>query len=109
MPFFTNPFKKHDVSEFEGVLIPLEHAEHRSSLADGQRRMSITSQLSQQLSRKSDKNSEKASTDSSGGVHGGLTIETLKAEIEADLVAGESHTAYDSKTARTASSYIPLT
>lgn len=104
-----NPFKKHDVSEFEGVLIPLEHAEHRNSIIDGQRRTSITSQLSQQLSRKSDKASEKASTDSSGGVHGGLTIETLKAEIEADLVAGESHTAYDSKATRPVSSCILLT
>lgn len=90
MPYFTNPFKKHDVSEFEGVLVPLQQAAHRNSVAT-QRRTSITSQIS----RKSEKASEKADSNYDSSVTVGLTIESLKAEIEADLAAGESHTSYD--------------
>jgi hypothetical protein len=81
MPFFTNPFKKHDVSEFPGVLVPLERAHHRSSIAT-ERRSSLISQLS----HKSEKHEENDS-DSGHGVIEGLTIETLRAEIEADLAA----------------------
>lgn len=89
-----NPFKKHDVSEFPGVLVPLERAHHRNSIAS-QRRSSIVSQLSRKSEK--DEKAEKADSDSgSGMVTVGLTIESLKAEIEADLAASDtSRSSYD--------------
>ena len=71
MPYFLNPFKKHDVSEFPGVLIPLEQA-HRP------------------VSASSDAENKKVSSD------GASAIEKLRAEVEADLSAGGHDTAYDS-------------
>jgi len=74
-----NPFKKHDTSEFPGVLIPLQQAHHRASIVS--------------------KEFEKAESDVSDGdniVHG-LTIENLRAEIESDLSAGGLDSAYDRK------------
>lgn len=104
MPYFLNPFKKHDVSEFPGVLVPLHQAEHRNSIVS-QRGLSLTSPPSQ--ADQDEKNSRKDSDSRSGdvslsagvtnGVTTGLTVELLRAEIEADLAASDSKTAYDRK------------
>ncbi|KAF2185547.1 MFS general substrate transporter [Zopfia rhizophila CBS 207.26] len=88
MPYFINPFKKHDVSEFPGVLIPLQRAHHRGSVASVHR-SSITSHLSNKHERNEKDESDYTSE--------GLTIETLIAEIEADPAASELNTTYDRK------------
>jgi len=88
MPLFVNPFKKNDLSEFPGVLVPLQHAPHRSSIA---RRASTTSVLS----RKDEKDG-KIESDAGSSLNAGLTIEALRAEIEADLAASEFNSSYDS-------------
>lgn len=75
---FTNPFKKHDVSEFPNVVIPLAQAHRRNSTA----------------SKEKHDDSSRASSD---GVQSGsaMTIEDLRAEIDSDLAAGGHDTAYD--------------
>lgn len=75
---FTNPFKKHDVSEFPNVVIPLAQAQRRNSTT----------------SKEKTDDSSRASSD---GVHSGsaMTIEDLRAEIDSDLAAGGHDTAYD--------------
>lgn len=85
MPHFFNPFKKYDVSEFPGVLVPLQKAAHRTSIS-AQRRGSITSGKI-----------EKDENSFSSGVTQGLTIEALKAEVEADLSASGLNSSYDRK------------
>jgi hypothetical protein len=106
---FVNPFKKHDISEFPGVLVPLDQANHRPSVAPApapvHRASLATSE--QHESEKADNDKAKDSTDrrpdsdaSSGIVNNGLTREALKAEIEADLAANDTDTAYDRKFAR---------
>lgn len=74
-----NPFKKHDVSEFPGVLVPLQQAAHRRS--------SVTSKLDSATTN--DMSSEAQSV-------GGLTISSLKAEVEEDLAASGVNSTYDS-------------
>lgn len=80
MPYFLNPFHKHDVSEFPGVLVPLASAQHR--------RTSVISKndLSDDAGKESTGSSEWT---------GGMTVESLRAEIDADLAAGGVDTAYD--------------
>ncbi|GME23352.1 General substrate transporter [Neofusicoccum parvum] len=82
MPYFLNPFHKHDVSEFPGVLVPLASAPHRRS--------SVVSKT-----ESPDDAAEKSTGSSSWS--GGMTVEALKAEIDADLAAGGVNTAYDRK------------
>lgn len=100
MPLFVNPFKKHDVSEFPGVLVPLEQAAHRNSIAGGggTRRASVASSaLSRKNSEgKNDNDNEKHDdSDSGDDVTVGLTVEALRAEIESDLAASELNSSYD--------------
>jgi len=75
---FSNPFKKHDASEFPGVVIPLEEANRRASIGSKEKH-------------------DDASRASSDGVQSGgaRTIESLRAEIDADIAAGGHDTAYD--------------
>jgi hypothetical protein len=89
MQLFVNPFKRHDISEFPDVLVPLHQAPHRASVAS-QRRTSVTSATS----RKDDK-SDKIESDTGSRLANELTIESLRAEIEADLAASESQSSYD--------------
>jgi hypothetical protein len=97
---FVNPFKSHDVSEFPGVLQPLDQAPHRGSIATDQRASIATSER-----EKTDKDTEPKdnalrrpdSNASSGIVNHGMTVETLKAEIIADVAASDTDTPYDRK------------
>ncbi|OJD35422.1 sugar transporter [Diplodia corticola] len=84
MPYFINPFHKHDVSEFEGVLIPLAGAPHRNTSVDSK------------AAAHDEASKEKDSTGSSEW-SGGLTLDSLRAEVDADLAAGGVNTAYDRK------------
>ncbi|KAK8187509.1 sugar transporter [Phyllosticta capitalensis] len=79
MRYFINPFHKHDVSEFPGVLVPLGQAPHRRS--------SVT-HITHEARRKSEESSEWSH---------GTTIESLRAEIDGDESAGGIDTAYDRK------------
>lgn len=97
---FINPFKSHDVSEFPNVLIPLDQATHRGSISS-HRRVSLAA-----LDRREDKTATKENKPedsprependaSSGVVNHGMTLESLKAEIEADVAASDTDTPYD--------------
>lgn len=104
-----NPFKKHDVSEFEGVLIPLEQAEHRNSIVSQQPMVQNGSSPQQDGDEKDshkDKSTQPPRSSSEASVtHGtakpgatiGLTLQDLRAEVEQDVAANDNHTAYDSK------------
>ncbi|KAF2859428.1 putative sugar transporter [Piedraia hortae CBS 480.64] len=72
-----NLFAKHDVSEFPGVLISLEEAHH--------------------VAAKESKTDEVVDDGRSGSSQPGLTLDTLRAEVEDDLAAGGHDTAYDRK------------
>ncbi|KAL1620963.1 putative sugar transporter [Diplodia seriata] len=85
MPYFINPFHKHDVSEFEGVLIPLAGAPHRNA--------SVVSKTAAH----DDAGKEKEESTGSSEWSGGLTLDSLRAEVDADLAAGGVNTAYDRK------------
>ena len=74
---FTNPFKKHDVSEFPDVVIPLAQAQRHNSIISKE---------------KPDDSSRTSSDGQSGSV---LTVEALMAEVDEDLAAGGHDTAYD--------------
>ncbi|KAF2108255.1 major facilitator superfamily domain-containing protein [Lophiotrema nucula] len=89
MPYFVNPFKKHDVSEFPGVLIPLQQAAHRNTTVAFRR--GSTASVAQS------KHDEKDDSDTASRVTIGLTIDQLKAEVEADLAPHELQSSYDRK------------
>ncbi|KAF2004881.1 MFS general substrate transporter [Amniculicola lignicola CBS 123094] len=92
MPIFLNPFAKHDVSDFPGVLIPLHQAPHRNSVAS-LRCPSVSSAPSKQDRQ----GSEKDVGESASSVIVGLTIEQLRTEVESDLASNDLHSAYDRK------------
>lgn len=72
-----NPFKNFDVSDFPDVLVPLQQATRHHSIVSTK------------------KDDDKASDAASVSTEPGLTIESLKAEIEGDVAAGGMDTAYD--------------
>ncbi|KAJ9668479.1 hypothetical protein H2201_001527 [Coniosporium apollinis] len=74
MKYFVNPFKKHDISEFPGVLMPLSQAPHRASFA------SVPD--------------AKSEDNKAPSFSGNLILESLKAEIEHDIAAGDFNSAY---------------
>jgi hypothetical protein len=97
---FVNPFKKHDVDEFPGVLQPLEAAPHRASTTSPKQCGSLAPT---EKTDKDDKPEEDTlrrpdSSASSGIVNHGMSRETLKAEILADVAANDTDTPYDRKT-----------
>jgi hypothetical protein len=79
MSFFINPFKKHDVSEFPGVYVPMADAKrHPSVVAANERKLSMV-----------DSNIE------GNGYYFRFTIEALRAEVDSDIAASGHDTAYD--------------
>ncbi|KAF2139952.1 uncharacterized protein K452DRAFT_289332 [Aplosporella prunicola CBS 121167] len=83
MPYFLNPFTKHDVSQFPGVLVPLAQTSHKHP--------SITE-------KDTDAAAKTTASDHSGDDWAsGLTLEKLRAEVDGDLAAGDQNTAYDRK------------
>ena len=90
---FINPFKKHDVSEFPGVLVPLDESTHRASISSAVAR-------SERGNKEGDKDETAAATrppseSGSGVVNHGMTKETLKQEILDDVAAADQDTPYD--------------
>ncbi|KAF2091246.1 MFS general substrate transporter [Saccharata proteae CBS 121410] len=90
MPYTLNPFKKHDVSEFPGVLVPL---------ANAPRHPSVISKADDKAEEMTDEPVVDAADGSihSGTTTGVFTLEQLRAEVEADLAAAGVNTAYDRK------------
>jgi hypothetical protein len=103
---FVNPFKSHDVSEFPGVLQPLDQTPNRASPADHRASTAPTASDRGEIekSEKEDKAGEPLrrpdSNASSGIVNHGMTVEALKAEILADVAASDTDTPYDRKARR---------
>lgn len=114
MPFFLNPFKKHDLDDFPDAFVPLERARHRSSIVSNNRRLSLI-QSSAPPADHDEKSSRKDSDARSGtasvqpGYTVGLTVDSLRAEIEGDLAAADSKSAYDRKSMRDLISFTKAT
>lgn len=96
---FVNPFKKHDVDEFPGVLQPLETAPHRASTTSANQRGSLapTENTDKDDKPEDDNLRRPNSSASSGVVNHGMSRETLRAEILADVAANDTDTPYDRK------------
>jgi hypothetical protein len=100
---FVNPFKSHDISEFPGVLQPLNQTPHRASVATDHRTSTapMASDHQREKTEKEEKPDEALrrpdSNASSGIVNHGMTVEALKAEILADVAASDTDTPYDRK------------
>ena len=89
MPIFLNPFAKHDVSDFPNTYVPLSQAQRHGSVAHAEalEKLRVSGEDSPRLDEKK------------GARPGGddLTLEALRAEVEADLATGGHDTAYDRK------------
>jgi hypothetical protein len=97
-----NPFKKHDVSEFPGVLVPLDEAPHRGSITNTRHKSSPTRLPGEkgegdEKSAHKDEDARSGSPSIAAGNTIGLTLEQLRAEIEEDVAAGDTQSAYDRK------------
>lgn len=79
-----NPFKKHDVSEFPGVLVPLEQG--------GPRHGGAGTSISSKTETAADSASEGEGEATLCGV---LTVESLREDVEKDVVASGVDSAYD--------------
>ena len=74
MPIFMNPFQKHDVSDFPGVFVPLDHAERNASVvADRNKKLGISSHSPTH---------ETEGEVNVGGEYSANTVEGLRAEID---------------------------
>lgn len=85
---FVNPFKRHDVSEFPGVLVPLDESTHRASISSAHKE-------TDKAKTESDEPMQPASDAGSGIVNHGMTMESLKQEIIADVAAADQDSPYD--------------
>lgn len=88
---FINPFKKHDVSEFPGVLVPLDDSTHRASVLSAVPH----SDKGKKDEIPADQPTRPPSEAESGVVNHGMTMESLKQEIVADVAAADQDTPYD--------------
>lgn len=86
---FINPFKRHDVSEFPGVLVPLDEGTHRASIS------STVPNETDKAKAEGEEPMRTASDAGSGIVNHGMTKESLKQEILADVAAADQDTPYD--------------
>ncbi|KAI9746961.1 MAG: hypothetical protein M1835_002284 [Candelina submexicana] len=91
MPFFINPFAKHDVSDFPGVLIPLQQADRHAS---------VVSAFDKKMKLEGGADSPPIYDEAKAGQHvdySPTTLEGLRVEIEEDVGASGHDTAYDRK------------
>ncbi|KAI4112518.1 MAG: hypothetical protein LQ345_006343 [Seirophora villosa] len=92
MPVFVNPFKKADVSDFEGVYVPL---------ANSQRHHSVAAAYEDRKHSLNDDNFDEKKLESppdlGNQVYSANTIEGLRAEIELEQPASGHDTTYDRK------------
>ena len=84
-----NPFKKHDVSDFPDVYVPLAQAtRHTSVVADHDEKLGT-------VDGKVDKGLEAGVHSTGGNDYSAYTIEGLRAEIDLDVTASGYDAAYD--------------
>ena len=90
MVIFLNPFKKHDVSDFPDVYVPLEGA---------QRNPSVVAENAKKLGAMLDDLPTYNKGDDENGLPGpnANAIELLRAEIDLDVAASGHDSAYDRK------------
>ena len=90
---FINPFKKHDVSEFPGVLVPLDEDTHRASMSVP---VPVHDESDKEKPKSEDGHPSRPPSDAGSGiVNHGMTKEKLKQEIIADVAAADQDTPYD--------------
>ncbi|MCJ1224687.1 hypothetical protein MMC12_001332 [Toensbergia leucococca] len=91
MSFFMNPFKKHDVSEFENVYVPFENANRHPSV------VATHNVKFGSASGNMPNNDEIDGRPSPTYSESAYTIEGLRAEVDGDIAASGHDTAYDRK------------
>lgn len=102
---WLSPFKRYKLEDFDSVYVPLDRAvRHPSVVAENQRRASISTLVDDSAAEKGTpkERTEKDAVDgtdktSDTGKPDALTIESLRAEIEADISASGHDSAYDRK------------
>lgn len=88
---FLNPFKKYDLEDFSGVVVPLKNApRHPSVIAENQRRLSRASTVGHGEGLVEKK-------PGSADADGDLTIASLREEVEATIAASGHDSTYDRK------------
>ncbi|KAL8970740.1 MAG: hypothetical protein Q9197_003657 [Variospora fuerteventurae] len=93
MPIFINPFRKADVSDFEGVYVPLANFQrHHSAVATHEDQKNSLNK-----DHFDEKKLESPPDPGSSNSYSANTIEGLRAEIELDLAASGHDSAYDLK------------
>ncbi|KFY94888.1 hypothetical protein V500_03013 [Pseudogymnoascus sp. VKM F-4518 (FW-2643)] len=90
MPFFMNPFGKHDIEDYPEVYVPLAFSTRTSDKEKGPK-----TEGDAPLDRESDQESHIGSH--SGSSEDGFTIDQLRAEIDAEIAASGTDSAYDRK------------
>ena len=101
-PTFMNPFKKHDVSEFENVFVPLSEAtRHKSVVAQHNDLKNGTTIEEDGMVKKdptaspNEKDVEAGSNPDVVNPYNTYTIDTLREEIDSDIAASGHDTIYD--------------
>ena len=88
-----NPFKKHDVSDFEGVYVPLANARRHPSVVAAHDEKFGTTDYRISDGARAEKDGELGIQ--AAGAYSAYTIEGLRAEIDADIAASGHDTVYD--------------
>ncbi|KAI9719305.1 MAG: hypothetical protein M1812_003635 [Candelaria pacifica] len=89
MVFFMNPFAKHDVSDFPGVLIPLQQADRHAS---------VVTAFDEKMKLEGGADSPTVDSEGKPGLdanYSPTTLEGLRVEIDEDIGASGHDTAYD--------------
>ena len=97
MPIFMNPFQKHDVSDFPDTYVPLGQAQRHHSVvsAHGDKLAGLPHGGVADDSKI--KRGDSIKSGDASGLVDELTLEALRAEIDADVEAAGHDTAYDRK------------
>ncbi|KFY08823.1 hypothetical protein V492_05869 [Pseudogymnoascus sp. VKM F-4246] len=90
MPFFMNPFGKHDIEDYPEVYVPLSRGTRTIPKEKGEK-----TDGDAPAERDSDQESHIGSH--GGSSEDGFTIEQLRAEIDAEIAASGTDSAYDRK------------
>lgn len=98
---FLNPWKKYNLKDFDSVIIPLDQAQrHHSVIAENQRRASMRTLVEEEKDAEKKPSIDKTSGDKGSRSDGSATtttIESLCAEIDADISASGHDSTYDRK------------
>ena len=81
-----NPFQKHDIRDFPDVFVPL---------ASAHRHPSVVAAHDEKLADKNGLSGKDEGVEAANPMYSAYTVEGLRAEIEADVVASGHDSAYD--------------